>query len=105
MMPGEEVAGSSPGAVAAAHLAAGAADKGLRWLLWASDQPALGLIGVCRNHRKLDGCTQYHKGGGCSCCAPLADDKLLMPILGIICKSPWTGCSVPGCFILRGSLW
>ena len=98
-MPGEEVASSSPGAVAATHLAAGVDDKGLLWLPWVSDQPALGLAGGCCNHHKLDGCSQYYKGGGCSCCPPLVDDKLLMPILGIICKLPWAGCSMSSLFL------
>lgn len=57
-------------------------------------QPALGLPGGCCNLCGLDGCSQYYKGGGCSCCPPLVDDKLLMPILGVIYKSPWAGCSV-----------
>lgn len=65
----------------------------LPWLPWVSDQPAPGLAGGCCNHHKLDGCSQYYKGGGCSWCPPLADDTLLTPILGIIYESPWAGCS------------
>lgn len=107
-MPGEEVAGSSPGAVAAAHLAAGVADKGLERLPWVSYQPALGFAGGCCNHHKLDGCSQYYKGGACSCCPALVDDKLLMHILGIIYKLPWAGCRMSSLFlaalILRVSL-
>lgn len=88
-MPGEEVAGSSPGAVAAAHLAAGLDDKGLRQLPWVSDQPALGLAGGYHNCHKLGGCSQYYKRGGYSCSPPLVDDKSLTPVLGMSYKSPW----------------